>query len=1200
MIHTTVCVSLAQGKEKLFELTEPSGDPFAQDWLVCPHPESVKWVSQTLATKRGLCAQIEVYPVGRWVSQLQSVIWPSMAQLPSLNRMTWATLEGANRLGQTLGPTHEITKLFGAQIHHEEEPIAQRRVRRRSKPLASKRLGAAQRFAKILRRLLLSRPHWLQAWDRALPNQVSHDDIWPLLWQEVSAALGPINRGINAPDRDQPALWSDWLELLCRRAANPEFGLGHRVRRLVFFGHHRYDAQTLALARACSQVIEVAFLTVDPITCANLANQRDGEIHPTRAIPLLTSYGGGFTAYTSNHTSLDKATGGHRLRPKPPFPMSPPPAQDRVASTQIATEQLSLLAVIQQEIGEGRSRPDAPQRCLDNLSHPQEDHSIRFHNSYSDQRQVEDLYQTLMASFRRDPTLKPRDVLVLCPDIERFAPLILAVFNGDLSGKTDVSSSAVQKGDKPQDVIRLGAEVSRPHGQNPFAHLLTVLLKLSSGRLYRHDVFQCLKHPLVSSRYRLSLNEILKLEHWIRLSGVRWGLDAAHRVSCGLNEEAQHSWEFGLDRLLMGTLVGDDQHRGLGELYGGVAPIPIGSEDAEVLLSRFCDFFLTLKGMLPKLSSSHTPAVWCEVLIDLLRQMTFTRSAEEKALRQDVESDLRRALKRQAPTQQKITSKAISLLVEKGVGQQRMVLGAGRDHVKFYSLDQSYGIPAKIVCFLNLSEGKFPYRAQVDRLDPMRLDPMPTDLDPLQEQFANLLTSVIAAQRQVHFFYTGQKANGEKRLPAPMLQAIQEELSARYQIGHKVGEKLIQALTIEHPLHSFSPRNFIADAEGMPTEKTISHEPLWLKGAQAWREAMLNPRLAPPFSERVLDMAARGVSRPKVETLKQLLKNPSEFFLKRGVGMQLLKDQEVTRERELLELDHLQSWSLKDRTFKLLMAMDPSIETEFGEVPVTNSPLNEDNFIRIVNIVRAEGLLPVGKMGEVSFEQALDEVKSLYDRFTNARGGEKRTPLSIHYRLPSGRPIFIEGDMCYGRRLVFATPSRHTGKVDQVNQIKGERLIEPWVYHVAMSATDQKFEGTTLVAKDGQFDGFPPLPQERATELLEQWVDLMEDSTLRPLRFDPELSWNWLNVVGQNPPDTENVEAFQNIASQWKRAEDLYVQQAYSGAAPWQPSPDLAPHTQIDDLQIKQITVEGMHPEFIRESELIFGDLSAALNMEED
>ena len=110
----------------------------------------------------------------------------------------------------------------------------------------------------------------------------------------------------------------------------------------------------------------------------------------------------------------------------------------------------------------------------------------------------------------------------------------------------------------------------------------------------------------------------------------------------------------------------------------------------------------------------------------------------------------------------------------------------------------------------------------------------------------------------------------------------------------------------------------------------------------------------------------------------------------------------------------------------------------------------------------------------------------------------------------------------------------------------------------------------------------------------------MEDSTLRPLRFDPELSWNWLNVVGQKTPDTESVEAFQNIASQWKRAEDLYVQQAYSGAAPWQPSPEQPPHTQVDDVEIKQINVEGMHPEFIRESELIFGDLSAALNMEED
>ena len=1259
MIHTTVCTSLAQAKDRLLDSTDPNGDPFAQDWVICPHSESVKWVKNLIATERQICTQISCYSSSYWVNELQSKVWPTLPQVPNLNRLTWAVLEGATQLGQNLGTDHELSKIFGVKSLDEKDPLAQRRARRRGKALASKRLAAAQRFAKIFRRLLLSRPHWLQAWEMASEEERQEDEsFWPMLWVEVARVLGPIHQQVFKPNLDQQALWSDWLELLCRRVVEPNSGLAQQVRRLVFFGHHRYDAQSLALARACAQVTQVHFITLDPVSYAGLNLEEQESMD--RAVPLLSSYGTGFSAYTkvSSESYMNKreVTGAH-LRPLPPFPINPPPIQrkepeldylkssETVAVTRADTK--SLLHLFQRSLSKMEPRPEAPQPCLVHCTKPQEDFSMRFHISYSDQRQVEDLYQTIRAALRRDPDLRPRDILVLCPDIERFAPLILAVFNGDLSvqAPSDFSGFKMKQTSENHDVVegkegessqRLGAELARPHGQNPYAALLKQVLQLSKSRLYRHDVFQCLKQPLVSARFGLSLSEIIKLEQWIRLSGIRWGLDADHRVACGLNQEAQHSWEFGLDRLLMGYLVGEEHYKGFGELYDGVAPIPLGDGESEKLLSKFCDFFFTLKALLPKLASNHTPAVWCEILIDVLRKLCAAHRIEDKALRQDVESDLRRALKRQAPSQQSMTNKAMGLLIENGVGHQKMVIGAGRDHVRFYSLDQAYAVPAKMICFLNLSEGQFPFRARHDRIDPIVKYPLPTDIDPIQEQFANLLSSVLAAQEQVHFFYTGQKANGEKRLSAPILQAIQEELCARFQYGGRAGDLLIEALSIEHPLHSFSPRNFTGNHEGQADETTLSHEPLWLKGALAWREAMRNPRLVPPFSARSLNSASRGVSRPKLDTLKQLLKNPSEFFLKRGVGMRLLKDEELARERELLELDSLQAWSLKDRTFKLLQAMDPSIEVgvdgdEDELVIGTASPLNEDNFQKIVNIVRAEGLLPIGKMGEVSFEQALDEVKSLYERFSQARAGQSRQALSLNLRLPSGRPLHIEGDMYYGNKLVFTTPSSYlSGKEEQ--HPKGERLIEPWLYHVALSAADPKFKGTALVAKDGQFEQFPQLAQGEAAQLLENWVDLMEEGSVKPLRFEPELSWKWLKFASENELSSESADDFANLTKQWNKADNLYVLQTYDGEAPWRDQAISGDTGEMTDqsvaLTIGQSNVDskalvnldsntdydsslaeaqenpqpsvGIHPDFIQQSELVFGRLSLNLMNEEN
>ena len=56
------------------------------------------------------------------------------------------------------------------------------------------------------------------------------------------------------------------------------------------------------------------------------------------------------------------------------------------------------------------------------------DDSIRFHVAHSAQREVEVLHDQLLAAFNADPTLRPRDVIVMVPDIDAYAPHIQAVF----------------------------------------------------------------------------------------------------------------------------------------------------------------------------------------------------------------------------------------------------------------------------------------------------------------------------------------------------------------------------------------------------------------------------------------------------------------------------------------------------------------------------------------------------------------------------------------------------------------------------------------------------------------------------------------------------------------------------------------------------------------------------------------------------
>ena len=69
---------------------------------------------------------------------------------------------------------------------------------------------------------------------------------------------------------------------------------------------------------------------------------------------------------------------------------------------------------------------------------PSGDRSLQVHACHGAARQVDVLREVLVGLLQDDPTLEPRDILVMCPDIETFAPLVSAGFGlAPADGTTD-------------------------------------------------------------------------------------------------------------------------------------------------------------------------------------------------------------------------------------------------------------------------------------------------------------------------------------------------------------------------------------------------------------------------------------------------------------------------------------------------------------------------------------------------------------------------------------------------------------------------------------------------------------------------------------------------------------------------------------------------------------------------------------------
>ncbi|HSK27613.1 MAG TPA: exodeoxyribonuclease V subunit gamma, partial [Jiangellales bacterium] len=124
------------------------------------------------------------------------------------------------------------------------------------------------------------------------------------------------------------------------------------------------------------------------------------------------------------------------------------------------------------------------QAVRDDLPHPAAapwapDRSLQVHACHGPERQVEVLREVLVGLLADDPTLEPRDVLVMCPDIEEFAPLISATF-----GLADDQDGAPHPGHRLR--VRLADRALRQ--TNPLLATVSALLDLADARVTASQV----------------------------------------------------------------------------------------------------------------------------------------------------------------------------------------------------------------------------------------------------------------------------------------------------------------------------------------------------------------------------------------------------------------------------------------------------------------------------------------------------------------------------------------------------------------------------------------------------------------------------------------------------------------------------------------------------------------------------------------
>lgn len=945
------------------------------------------------------------------------------------------------------------------------------------------------------------RADWLEDWEhgRDVLRDDPHGQRLPLpatqrwqaqLWRALLRDVGAAQRNSH-----RAAVHRAFLA----RAATLETRPVALPRRIVVFGISSLPQQTLETLTALSRVCQVFLLVTNPCRhyWADIIEDREllkaeRQRHAAKpgspetpqyeklhlhANPLLAAWGKQGRDYIRLLDSFD-APEIYRAR----FA-----ALNRDIDLFVAPGRDSLLHQVQQAILDLEPLPVDPaqrQEWKDG------DESLRFHVAHNPQREVEILHDELLALFERAARegrpLAPRDVMVMVPDIQTYAPHIQAVF-----GRIPL--------DDPR-YLPCGIADRPARGSAPLLVALEQLLRLPESRFAAGDILDLLDAPALRRRFRLAQAELPVLRRWIEGARIRWGLDRTQKESLGLPPEEQNSWRFGLRRMLLGYAVGD------GASLQGIAPYAeVGGLDA-ALIGPLAMLLERLEHWWRLFSTPATSAQWIERLRDLLAEMFDAGRDNDDALTlqrlddalAEWEQSCREASFDGALPLAVIREHWLAAIDESRLSQ-RFLGGA----VSFGTLLPMRAIPFRVVCLLGMNDGDYPRRHDAPDFDLMALPKQqrPGDRSRREDDRYLFLEALLSARDALHVSWVGRSARDNAELPPSVLvsqlrdyvaagwrQAEQNRFSddgAQTETSHasKSDSGLLSALTTEYPLQAFSPRYF--DATGDARLFTYASE---------WQRA----RQSVPAGDQTALPAWQPEDALDLGLLQRFLKSPAKTFYAERLGVRLDALDEADVEHEAFALVGLERHQATDALLR------------------TAIDAGTDALGHAAQRLREQGGLPPGSFGTLALEtveQAARDAgsawRALCARWPQIAGMRELRHEAHGLRIEDWLDDLRDDGESGHVRLV---PTASTLARDGV--VRHDKLLDAWVVHLL--ANSNALQLTSWIIGPDATLTLPSLAAAAAAAHLDALCAALRAGMQSPLPIARRTAFAWLRAAAAN------------------------------------------------------------------------------------
>ncbi|MBU0480238.1 MAG: exodeoxyribonuclease V subunit gamma [Proteobacteria bacterium] len=681
------------------------------------------------------------------------------------------------------------------------------------------------------------------------------------------------------------------------------------------------------------------------------------------------------------------------------------------------------------------------------------DGSLQFHSCHSPMRELEVLYDQILKMFADDPDLRPRDILVMMPDIEAYSPLIQAVFSVPEEGVAIPYSIADRK---------LGNE-------GVLVRAVQDIFDLGRSRFEVSRVLGILEHDAVLRKFGFSGEDFARIESWLADVNVRWGIDPESKVEMGLPGTVDNTWRQGLDRLLLGYAMAGNGSR----VFADILPADNIEGNESEILGRFIEFTEKLFLFTGEIRQQRDLAGWSELLADLLQEMI-----EPEIDRQQEFSLLVRVIASLAEKQagaeyrELLDFDVVRSCLDHDLAQGGLSTGFLTGAVTFCELLPMRAVPCKCICLLGMNEGAFPRIGGAPGFDLIAANPRLGDRSKKNDDRYLFLETLLSARKILYISFVGQSnKDGGTRLPSALVSELLDGLKpCRDQAGNGRADPVLR-----HPMHGFSRKYFDgSDARLISYGKDGYRAASALSAGVPAAPLLCGDLPLPPDIGNEIDL----------QSLLRFFRRPAEYFCRNRLGLEIDRnghDFESSESFSLGGLDRYQagSWLLD----KLLSGSAP-----------------DDS----LDLLRLSGILPHGSVGRAESARLRDEVSAMADRVKGYRSAanaeaEERVVEAGGWRVTGS----LIADCETGRQVIYRFAA-----------ITAEDRVSGWLKHLFFNCLPGKSEERQTVVV-GIDKTFTLDTVDNSREILAELLEIYRDGTRKIVRFFPKASFAFAEKLAE-------------------------------------------------------------------------------------